>query len=108
MTPPLVHTRNVGMERVDSSNVHSALFDFETDELYIRFIRSGVDDIYRYPNRTYHEWVGFQNSKSKGAWVWNRPIDERWPYELLTQRAWFGVDPGDVHPTVRDFAIRRS
>ena len=96
------------METVASSNVHSALFNFETEEFFIRFIRSGPDDIYRYPYRTVHEWVGFQNSNSKGEWVWNRPIGENWPYELLTQRAWWSADTEDVHPTVRDFAIRRQ
>lgn len=105
---PLVRTRQVEMERVNSSNVHSALFDHEESEFYVRFIRSGPDDIYRYFNRSPENWQDFLDASSKGSWIWNNPIDEGWPYELMTQRDWSHVDPEDVHPTVRDFALRRS
>jgi len=107
--PDLLHSRSLNMETVQSSNVHSALYDYESEDFYIRFLRSGPDDIYRYPGRTIHEWVGFQNSNSKGQWVWNRPIGEGWPFVLMTQRDFWtaDVDPDDVHPTARDFALRR-
>lgn len=99
----LTTTRDVYTTEVQSSNVHSALFNNETEEFYVRFLRSGPDDIYRYPNRTSAEWVGFQNANSKGGWIWEHPIGEDWPYELMTTRAFADVDRRDVHPDVRDF-----
>jgi hypothetical protein len=95
--------RAVYSERVDSSNVHSALWNNETTDMYIRFLRSGPDDIYRYPDREAPEWVGFQNSASKGAWVWRHPIGENWPYELETMREYRDIEPGDVDPGARTF-----
>ena len=102
-TRPLVTARDVYSEEVNSSNVHSALFNNRTEELYVRFLRSGADDVYRYPNRTSSEWVGFQNANSKGAWIWKHPIGESWPYELLTMRDFSDVSPDDVHPETRTF-----
>lgn len=99
----LITTRDVFTVEVQSSNVHSAIFNNQTEELYVRFLRSGPDDIYRYPGRTSSEWVGFLNSNSKGEWIWRKPIGENWPYELTTIRAFSDVDRDEVHPEVRDF-----
>lgn len=99
----LVTARDVYNVEVQSSNVHSALFDNQTEEFFIRFLRSGPDDIYRYPNRTSAEWVGFRNAHSKGGWVWDHPIGENWPYELMTTRDFGDVERDAVHPEVRDF-----
>lgn len=99
----LVNARDVYTVEVQSSNVHSALFNNRTEELFVRFLRSGADDIYRYPGRSSSEWVGFQNAGSKGAWIWKYPIGESWPYELLSTRDFRDVAPEDVHPETRRF-----
>ena len=105
---PLLHTRDVGWEVVDSSNVHSALYDFETLEFYVRFLRSGPDDIYRYHMTEPDEWADFMSASSKGGWIWDNPIDGNWPFDLLTQRDWWRADTENVHPDVRRFAIKRG
>lgn len=76
------------MQRVRSSNVHSALYDFEERGMYVRFIRSGPDDLYVYPNTSARLWQSFMQSDSKGAWIWDNMIRENRPYELLSTRDW--------------------
>jgi len=106
--PPLLTTRDVEWEVVDSSNVHSALYDHETLEFYVRFLRSGADDIYRYHMTEPDEWADFMSASSKGGWIWDNPIDGNWPFDLLTQRDWWRADTENVHPDVRRFAIKRG
>jgi hypothetical protein len=98
----LLRATNPDWQVVSSSNVHSALYAPEPGDFYVRFLRSGPDDIYVYPNRTPEEWQSFRTAMSKGEWIWNNPIDENWSYDLLTTRD-FDVEPADVQPTVRDF-----
>jgi len=100
----LVHARRVDWQTVDSTNVHSALYnESEGGDFYVRFLRSGPDDIYVYPNRSDEEWQEFRTAISKGSWIWDNPIDENWPYDLLTTRDFAHVEPGDVAPATRNF-----
>jgi len=100
----LVNARRVDWQTVQSSNVHSALFnESEGGDFYVRFLRSGPDDIYIYPGRSPAEWDDFRVATSKGEWIWNNPIDGGWSYDLLTTRDFSHVDPGDVVSGVRDF-----
>lgn len=108
MTAPLLRTRDVDWEIVDSSNVHSALYDFEELQMFVRFLRSGPDDIYRYFMVPPQEWDDFLSAPSKGIWIWDNPIEENWRYELLTQRDWWRADTESVHPDVHRFAIKRG
>ena len=53
----------------DSSNVHSALYDFGTGELFVRYLRDGVDAVYQYRDVPPSEWNGFVQASSKGSYV---------------------------------------
>jgi hypothetical protein len=88
---------------VSSSNVHSALFDPDSGDFYVRFLRSGPDDIYVYPNRTQTEWADFRTAMSKGSWIHENPIDESWPFERLTTRDFREFDRHQLRPNVRNF-----
>jgi hypothetical protein len=53
-----------------SSNVHSALYDFGTQELFIRYKRTtGADAVYQYVNVGASTWNGLVNANSKGSFV---------------------------------------
>jgi len=81
----LIHARDVQWQEVASSNVHSALFnESEGGDFYVRFLRSGTDDIYVYPNRSPEEWDDFRTAMSKGGWIWDNPIANDWSFERLT------------------------
>jgi hypothetical protein len=83
----LLQAREVTWQLVDSSNVHSGLWnETEGGDFYVRFLRSGPDDIYVYPNRSRDEWTDFTTALSKGSWIWENPRADNWPYELLTTR----------------------
>lgn len=99
----LVNARSVQWQTVSSSNVHSALFDQDAEDFYVRFLRSGPDDIYVYTGRTQSEWDDFRTAGSKGGWIWDNPIDNNWSYDLLTTRDFAHVDPVDVPPGTRKF-----
>lgn len=88
---------------VSSSNVHSALFDESESVFYVRFLRSGPDDIYVYPNRSPDEWDDFRVAMSKGEWIWNNPIEENWPYELLTTRDFAQLETESLRRPLRNF-----
>jgi len=98
---------NPEWEVVASSNVHSALYAPGVGDLYVRFLRSGVDDIYVYADRAESEWRSFQMAASKGSWIWENPIAEGWPFEKITMRAFRDVRPDDVRPTTRSFLFKR-
>lgn len=55
----------------DSSNVHSAIYDFGTQELTIRYLRTATDAIYQYVNVGAGVWNGLVNASSKGTFVNN-------------------------------------
>jgi len=99
----LLRATNPEWEVVASSNVHSALFDPGTGGFYVRFLRSGVDDIYVYDDRDQREWEDFRMAASKGSWIWTNPIADDWPFDQITMRAFADVERGDVGPATRRF-----
>jgi len=99
----LVQARSVDWQTVSSSDVHSALFDEATQDFYVRFLRSGPDAIYVYPDRDPAEWQDFRTAMSKGAWIWDNPRAENWPHDLLTTRDFRDVAREDLVPDVRRF-----
>jgi len=102
----LVTARSVDWQTVSSSNVHSALYNEGDADFYVRFLRSGPDDIYVYPDRTPAEWESFRTATSKGGWIWEHPIDEGWSYDLLTTRDFADVARADLPPETRNFLER--
>lgn len=101
----LLSARSVSWEVVDSSDVHSALFADGRD-FYIRFLRSGPDAIYVYPDRVPTEWDSFRTADSKGSWVHNHPRAEGWPYDRLTTRSFEHIDPTSRRRELREFLSR--
>jgi hypothetical protein len=99
----LLRATNPDWQRVSSSNVHSALFAPDPGDFYVRFLRSGPDQIYVYPNRSRSEWEDFRTAMSKGGWIHEHPIAESWPFDLLTTRAFADVERGDLRPAQRRF-----
>jgi len=67
----------------DSSNVHSALYDFGAAELYVRYLRDGPDTIYQYDGVPPSTWDGLVNASSKGSYI-NASIAFSFNYSKLT------------------------
>ena len=65
-----------------SSNVHSALYDFGEQELYIRYLRDGSDAIYQYWGVSASVWNGLVAAGSKGSYI-NANIATAFPYSKL-------------------------
>lgn len=84
-----------------SSNVHSALYDFGTNDLYIRYLRTGPDAIYRYWGVGARAWSALESATSKGGHI-NRNIAYEYPYALLTK----GDFPQRGHGLDNDLARR--
>jgi hypothetical protein len=53
----------------DSSNVHSAIYDFGTQEMFIRYLRDGTDAVYQYMEVPARTWNGLVQAASKGSYV---------------------------------------
>jgi hypothetical protein len=53
----------------DSSNVHSGIYDFGERELFLRYLRTGVDAVYQYRNVPAREWDGLVSAASKGSYI---------------------------------------
>jgi len=53
----------------ESSNVHSGLFDFGENTLFMRYLRDGPDAIYQYWDVPTAEWDGLKLAASKGSYV---------------------------------------
>jgi hypothetical protein len=53
----------------DSSNVHSALYDYGERRLFLRFLRDGPDAIYAYEDVPVGTWDGLTAAASKGSYV---------------------------------------
>jgi hypothetical protein len=84
-----------------STNVHSALYDFGQNELYVRYLRDGPDAIYRYWSVGARTWSGLVDAGSKGGYI-NRNIAYDFPYTLLTK----GDFPQRGHGLDNDLARR--
>jgi hypothetical protein len=100
----LITARSVEWQRVDSTDVHSALYNESVGgDFYVRFLRAGPDAIYVYPSRSPEEWEDFRTALSKGAWIWDHPRREGWPYERLTTRDFADVDRETLPKPTRQF-----
>jgi hypothetical protein len=66
-----------------SSNVHSGLYDFGEQELYVRYLRDGPDAIYRYTAVPPSEWQGLKDAGSKGSYI-NARIAYNYGYTKLS------------------------
>lgn len=84
-----------------SSNVHSALYDFGANELFIRYKRDGPDAIYQYYNVGARTWTGLVDASSKGGYI-NENIAYDFLYSLLTT----GDFPQRGHGLDNDLARR--
>lgn len=85
-----------------SSDIHSALYDFGTNDLYVRFKRDGADAIYVYsfvPASTWGEWV---NASSKGSYH-NSNIKYAFRYERISLSEWPQQGRAVDRPTARQF-----
>jgi len=67
----------------NSSNVHSALYDYGQAELYVRYLRQGPDAIYQYWGVPPSTWDGFTDAGSKGSYI-NANIAYSFPYSKLS------------------------
>lgn len=52
-----------------SSNVHSAIYDFGDRTCFVRYLRSGPDAIYQYWEVPARVWNGLVNAASKGSYI---------------------------------------
>lgn len=85
-----------------SSNVHSALYDLGTNDLYIRYKRDGVDALYQYTTVPASTWQDLVSASSKGGFI-NANIAYAFRYELLSISD-FPARGRDVdHPQARRF-----
>lgn len=71
----------------ESSNVHSALYDFGTNDLYVRYKRDGIDAIYAYSFVPATTWQGLVEAPSKGGFI-NENIAYVYRYEQITLSEW--------------------
>jgi len=85
-----------------SSNVHSALYDFGATNLYVRYLRDGVDAIYRYSNVPASTWQGLIDASSKGSYI-NESIAYSFRYEQITISEFPQQGRGVGHPLARRF-----
>lgn len=83
-----------------SSNVHSALYDYGEQMLYIRYLRDeGSDAIYQYWDVPASEWGGLKDASSKGSYI-NANIAYDYRYAL------YGRDDFPDTSSIRDGFLR--
>lgn len=85
----------------NSSNVHSALYDFGKMRLFTRYLRDGPDAIYAYYQVPAQVWNGLVNARSKGGFI-NRAI----AYSYRYSKAGTGDFPNRGHGLENDLARR--
>jgi capsid portal protein len=75
----------VQMQEFDSSNIHSALYQSVTEDLYVRFHGhdGGTDRIYVYLGVQEDEWESWLDASSAGSYHYEN-IRMSYPYEELT------------------------
>lgn len=64
-----------------SSNVHSALYDFGERDLFVRYLRDGSDAIYRYWDVPAQVWSALVEATSKGSFI-NENVAYEYRYAL--------------------------
>lgn len=83
-----------------SSNVHSALYDFGERQLYVRYLRDGPDAIYQYWEVPAQVWSGLVEASSKGTYI-NRSVAYEYRYAL------FGRDEFPSRHEIGNDLVRR-
>jgi len=84
----------------ESSNVHSAIYDFGERKLFVRYLREGPDAIYQYWDVPASEWQGLEAAASKGSYI-NANIAFDYRYAL------FGRDEFPDRSASTNMKIRR-
>ena len=77
----------VDMTRFDSSNLHSGLYNYLSQNLYIRFHNRPVDSIYVYLGVPQSIWAGLKAAASHGSYHYHN-IRMSFPYDRLTLSDW--------------------
>lgn len=104
--PPVEFSTRKPLEMHDwssqSSNVHSALYDFGTNDLYIKYKRDGIDAIYVYSFVTASTWNDLVNASSKGGYI-NANVAYSYRYEKISLSDWPQQGRGVRNPIPRRF-----
>jgi hypothetical protein len=88
-----------------SSNVHSALYDFGQRELFIRYLRDvGPDAVYQYTNVPAKTWQGLVAAGSKGSYV-NAEIAYEFNYAKVGRDEMMETGRNLQQGTVRRFLL---
>lgn len=85
-----------------SSNVHSAMYDFGEQTLFIRYLRDGPDAIYQYWGVPASEWGGLKDASSKGSYI-NANIAYDYTYALFGRDDFPDRGRGVSHDRLRRF-----
>lgn len=85
-----------------SSNVHSAIYDFGERELFIRYLRQATDAVYQYTNVPAKTWQGLKQASSKGSYV-NANIAYEYNYAKVGRDQLVDVAQGMGQGRVRRF-----
>ncbi|MDQ2053243.1 phage portal protein [Halobellus sp. H-GB7] len=81
----------------DSTNLESAAYDADNDELYVRFKRDeGTDSLYVYLDVPQQIWEGLKDASSHGSYHYSN-IRTEFPYEEITSH--HDRLPGTEQPT---------
>lgn len=86
----------------ESSNVHSALYDFGESTLFVRYKRDGPDVIYQYWSVPPSEWQGLTQAASKGSYI-NANIATAYTYALFGRDDFPDRGRGVKHDRLRRF-----
>ena len=87
-----------------SSNVHSAIYDFGERTLFIRYLREGPDAVYQYWDVPAAEWDGLQLAASKGSYI-NANIATDYQYALFGRDDFPDRGRGISHDRLRAFIM---
>ena len=96
----------------ESSNVHSAIYDWGERQLFVRYLRDGPDAIYQYWDVGPDTWDGLKMAGSKGSYV-NSQIAHSFTYALFAAtsfpsgRRWIATSGGGSS-TTRDCVVTVS
>ncbi|WP_254768225.1 phage portal protein [Salinilacihabitans rarus] len=85
--PAIDVSKDIDMVQFDSSNLRAGLYDYDTRDLYIRFIGDPQDRIYVYRFVEPETWEALKNASSHGSYHYHN-IRMAYPYEELTASDW--------------------